>query len=203
MEFCMDVRQESSHLVRVILYGDEASEKSKILSCINRHRNVNDFSSPYHQDRIQYPMQYREDCSVKLDLINHKQERTDSSNPLRGIQIVILVFSYKDLLSLDNLTNWAKEVDRYSKDNIPKIVIGNCFSHNESLVPENEVIKVIEELGLTLARVIDDDIESIKSALTLSLDQLPSLQHKTNSKVTQHQLDHDDEQHHRFKCTML
>ncbi len=198
----MDVRQESSHFVRFILYGDEASEKSKILSCINKHRNVNDSNSSYNQDRIQYTMQYREGCSVKLDLINHKQERTDSSYPLRGIQLVILIFSYKDLLSLNNLSNWVKEVDRYAKDDIPKIIIGNSYLHSDSIVREEEVNQVVEELGLTLARVKEDDIESIKSALTLSLDQVPSLQHKANSKATQPQLDHDDE-HHRFKCTML
>lgn len=198
----MEDRKESNHFVRAILFGDETSEKSTILSCIKCQKptSIDTFST---EDRIQYSIQLRENCSVKLDLLNHKQERTHSSHPLRGIQIIIVVFSYNDLSSFINLKTWITEADRYSRENIPKIIIGNCFSDSDTIVQEKDVNKMIVDLGCPFARVKENDIESVQNAIFLALDQLPSLQNKAQLEPTHTQPDLNDEHPHSFKCTML
>lgn len=198
----MEDRKETNQFVRAILFGDENSEKSNILSCIKNQKPASVGASS-SEDRMQYTVQFRKNCSVKLDLLNHKQDRTHSSYPLRGIQIIIVVFSYKDLSSFNNLKTWINEVDRYSRENIPKIIIGNCFSHSEAIVQEEAVNNIIEDLGCPFARVKENDIESVHNALFLALDQLPSLQNKVPLELTQTQVDLNDEHPHRFKCTML
>ncbi|MBX9585959.1 MAG: hypothetical protein K2X50_01755 [Gammaproteobacteria bacterium] len=198
----MEDRKETNHFVRAILFGDETSEKSNILRCIKNQKPASVVASS-SEDRIQYNVQFRENRSVKLDLLNHKQDRTHSSYPLRGIQIIIVVFSYKDLSSLNNLKSWINEVDRFSRENIPKIIIGNCFSHNDTIVQEEDVKKIIEDLSCPFARVKENDIESVQNALFLALDQLPSLQNKAPLELTQTQADPNDEHPHRFNCTML
>lgn len=180
----MNESKESPHSFKVLLFGDIDSKKSNILHTIKDNFSEPQYDLKTSSDRVIFNFPLRADCSVRLDLRNHRHERTHSSSPLLGIQLVLVIFSYDNAASFDNLKDWMIEVERYTREHIPTVIIGNCFSNINQEVSENTAKSFVEERGYVLAQIMDRDVESLKSALSLALNEAPSLKPKPDYEPT-------------------
>lgn len=171
----MEEKHDSPHSIKVLLFGDEASKKSNILNTIKTNCEQPQYNLNTSDKRIIFTFPLRPDCSVRVDIRNHKQDLTHSSTPLLGIQLVLLVFNYADVSTFNNLDDWLKDIERYTRNNITTVMIGNCFSDNEQEVTKIQAKTFAEEHGYILTQVREGDFESILNALILALNEVPTL----------------------------
>ncbi len=201
----MEEKKESPHSIKVLLFGDEASKKSDLLNTIKDNCGGPQYNINTSENRIILTIPLRADCSVRVDIRNHKQDLTHSSSPLLGIQLVLLVFSYADVSTFNNLDDWLTEIERYTRNNITTVIIGNCFSDTNQGVTEIQAKTFTEEHSYILAKVREGDFESILNALILALNEVPTLKPQpapvlpsnTEEQVT------ESESHPCCQCTMF
>ncbi len=135
------------------------------------------------EDKIIFTFQLRSECAVKIDLSNHRPERTYSNFNFRGIQLALIVFHYNDQASFDNLKSWATEIRRYFRDIQLAVIIGNGYSNTHSVVSEDQAAALAEAQGYNLIQVKEGDFESFQNALAKALNELPSLMLQSNAQT--------------------
>ncbi len=170
--------KERTYNLRVLVMGDEDSEKSKILTCIRKNQYQNGDYTSSNDDRISHKLQYKENCQVILDIHNYRQERTNSSYPLRSIDIVLIVYSSNNHLSFNNIDNWYREVERFSKNYIQTVLVAFHPQNTTHVVDLQQGQAIAEKIGLPFTQISENDFESIQQALIHVLNQLPSLSPK-------------------------
>lgn len=196
--------KERTYNLRVLVMGDEDSEKSKILTSIRKKYHQNGDYTSSNDDRISHILQYKGNCQVILDIHNYRQQRTYSSYPLRSIDIVLIVYSSNNLLSFNNIDNWYREIERFSKNYIQTVLVAFHPQNTTHVVNLEQGQAIAEKIGLPFTQISEDDFESIQQALVLALNQLPSLSPKADPIPNQGDAPADSrEPSSRGKCCML
>ena len=74
--------------------------------------------------------------TIKLqiwDTAGQERFRTISSTYYRGAHGIIVVYDVTNRMSFDNVTRWLTEIDKYARENVNKLLVGN-----KSDLAENE-----------------------------------------------------------------
>jgi Ras-related protein Rab-1A len=119
--------RDYDYLLKVLLVGDSGVGKSCILLRYADDHYVESYISTIGVDFKIRTIEI-EDKIVKLqiwDTGGQERFRSITSSFYRGAHGVILVYDVSDFFSFQNLSQWIKEIERYSCDNISKLLVGN------------------------------------------------------------------------------
>ena len=59
------------------------------------------------------------------DTAGQERFRTLTASYYRGAQGIIIVYDVTDRDSFENVRNWIQEIEKYSKSNVCKVLVGN------------------------------------------------------------------------------
>lgn len=85
-----------------------------------------------------------DDKRVKLqiwDTAGQERFRTITTSYYKGAQAIMIVFDLTDKDSFDHLKNWMADIDRFAKDGVMKILVGNKADLDYKRVVSNESAK--------------------------------------------------------------
>mmetsp|Transcript_28908 Transcript_28908/g.32117 ORF Transcript_28908/g.32117 Transcript_28908/m.32117 type:complete len:215 (+) Transcript_28908:32-676(+) len=131
------------YLGKVLLIGDSGVGKSSILLRFTDNTYSGSFISTIGVD-FKIKTLERSNKVYKLhiwDTAGQERFRTITSCYYRGSQAVIIVFDVCDKESWRNVNRWLHEVDKYTTENVVKIIVGNKTDKEEDRVVTTEEAK--------------------------------------------------------------
>merc|ERR1719421_2186022 len=94
--------------------------------------------------------------TIKLqiwDTAGQERFRTISSTYYRGAHGIIVVYDITNRQSFDNVQRWLTEIDKYARENVNKLLVGNKSDLDES--SDGKLRQVPQEKGKSFAITID------------------------------------------------
>ncbi|GMP62338.1 hypothetical protein CsSME_00024471 [Camellia sinensis var. sinensis] len=79
--------------------------------------------SPF--EKIRTVMQDGKTIKLQWDTAGQEHFRTINSSYYRGAHGIIVVYDVTDQESFNNVKQWLSEIDRYARENVNKLLIGN------------------------------------------------------------------------------
>jgi len=86
------------------------------------------------------------------DTAGQERFRTISSTYYRGAHGIIVVYDITNADSFDNVKRWLTEIDKYARENVNKLLVGNKMDLDEG---DGKLRQVKHEKGKQFARDID------------------------------------------------
>ena len=141
---------EYDYLFKILLIGNSAVGKSSLLM-----RFAEDIFSENFLPTIGVDFKIRTiqagGSTVKLqmwDTAGQQKFKTITSAYYKGANGIILVFDITDRKSFMDVQNWLDESDKYAKENVVKILIGNKKDlETERKVSQTEARNFAESIG--------------------------------------------------------
>lgn len=158
--------RDYDYLLKVLLVGDSGVGKSCILLRYADDHYVESYISTIGVDFKIRTIEI-EDKIVKLqiwDTGGQERFRSITSSFYRGSHGVILVYDVSDFLSFQNLSQWIKEIERYSSENITKLLVGN----KSDLVDQR---KISFEQGKDFADILNLDFIETSARNSQNINQ--------------------------------
>ncbi|CAL5368470.1 unnamed protein product [Camellia sinensis] len=118
-----------NYLLKLLLIGDSGVGKSCLLLRFAKIRTV-------EQDRKTIKLQI-------WDTAGQEHFRTISSSYYRGAHGIIVIYDMTNQGSFNNVKQWLSEIDRYSSENVNKLLVGNKCDLTAPKVVSYETGKVI------------------------------------------------------------
>jgi len=143
--------REYNHLLKLVLIGDTGAGKSCLLL-----RFADDTFTDSYISTIGVDFRFRtievDQEIVKLqiwDTAGQERFRTITSAYYRGADAILLVYDCTNEQSLNNISEWLTEVNKYASESVPKILVG-CKADLDSKrqVTAEQGQKKAAELGL-------------------------------------------------------
>jgi Ras-related protein Rab-1A len=119
--------RDYDYLLKILLIGDSGVGKSCLLLRYFDDHYVESYISTIGVDFKIRTIEI-ENKIVKLqiwDTGGQERFRSITSSFYRGAHGVILVYDVSDFLSFQNLAQWNNEIEKYSRDSISKLLVGN------------------------------------------------------------------------------
>jgi small GTP-binding protein len=94
--------------------------------------------------------------TIKLqiwDTAGQERFRTISSTYYRGAHGIIVVYDITNSASFDNVKRWLTEIDKYARENVNKLLVGNKMDLDES--GDGKLRQVSQDTGKSFANSID------------------------------------------------
>ena len=128
------MNSEYDYLFKLLLIGDSGVGKSCLLL-----RFADDTYTESYISTIGVDFKSR---SIKLDgktiklqiwdTAGQERFRTISSTYYRGAHGIIVVYDVTNRASFDNVTRWLSEIDKYAREGVNKLLVGNKCDQDES-----------------------------------------------------------------------
>jgi len=118
---------EYDYLFKLLLIGDSGVGKSCLLL-----RFADDTYTESYISTIGVDFKIRtielDGKTIKLqiwDTAGQERFRTISSTYYRGAHGIIVVYDITNMVSFDNVKRWLTEIDKYARENVNKLLVGN------------------------------------------------------------------------------
>lgn len=119
--------EQYDYLFKILIVGDSATGKSSILLRFSDDTYDESYISTIGVD-FKIRTMKQGDKIIKLqiwDTAGQERFRTITSSYYRGSHGIIIVFDISDLESFKNVKKWFQEIDRYSRKDVCRILVGN------------------------------------------------------------------------------
>ncbi|KAM9992349.1 hypothetical protein ACTFIY_009790 [Dictyostelium cf. discoideum] len=119
--------KEYEYLFKFIFVGDSGVGKSSILLRFTEDTFTETYISTIGVD-FKIKTVYIEGKAIKLqiwDTAGQERFRVHNNSQYRGCHAVMVVYDVTDQRSFENVAKWIQEIERYARDNVIKMVIGN------------------------------------------------------------------------------
>lgn len=132
---------EYDYLFKLLLIGDSGVGKSCLLLRFADDNYTDTFISTIGVD-FKIKTISLDGKSVKLqiwDTAGQERFRTITSSYYRGAHGIIIVYDVSDRDSFNNIRNWIAEIDKYTADNVNKLLVGNkCDLESKRVITYDE-----------------------------------------------------------------
>jgi len=152
-------------LFKILLIGDSSVGKSCILGRFCDNNFNNNFLSTIGVD-FKLKNVELEDTIVKLqiwDTAGQERFRNITRSYYRGAHGIIFVYDITNQTSFSNINQfWLKEVERYSSENVYKILVGNKIDkQSDRVVPTEDGKALADSLGIEFVETSAKDSTNI------------------------------------------
>ena len=174
------------YLFKILLIGDSGSGKSCILM---RFADDSFTESNIATIGVDFKIRTVELNSkiIKLqiwDTAGQERFRTITSSYYRGAQGIIIVYDVNDLESFQHVKQWITECDRYAKENVTKMLIGNkCDMDTKRQVTFEQGKELADTYGLDFMETSAKTNVNVEKAF-LRLTELISKSKTVGKQIT-------------------
>lgn len=178
---------EYDYLFKLLLVGDSSVGKSCLLL-----RFADDTYTESYISTIGVDFKIRtveiNGKTVKLqiwDTAGQERFRTITSSYYRGAQGIILVYDVTDKDSFNNIKTWLKEVDKYSNENVQKLIVGNKTDIIEKRnVDYEEAKQFADSVNIPLIETSAKDATNVEKAF---LEMAKQVKEKVGSSIKENE----------------
>ena len=97
------------------------------------------------------------------DTAGQERFRTITTSYYKGAQGIILVYDITDAESFENVKNWMTEIDRFAKEGVLRVLVGNkCDLEDKRQVPTNKGKELADNFGITFIETSAKDTVNIE-----------------------------------------
>ena len=128
------MNSEYDYLFKLLLIGDSGVGKSCLLLRFADDTYTESYISTIGVDFKIRTIQL-DGKTIKLqiwDTAGQERFRTISSTYYRGAHGIIVVYDITNLDSFNNVKRWLQEIDKYARDNVSKLLVGNKMDFGDS-----------------------------------------------------------------------
>ncbi|KAK5577645.1 hypothetical protein RB653_002588 [Dictyostelium firmibasis] len=186
------MNSEYEHLLKIVFVGDTGVGKSSILLRFADDTFSESYISTIGVD-FKIKTVYFEGKPIKLqiwDTAGQERFRVNYSH-YRGCHGVMVVYDVTDQTSFENVPRWLQEIERYAREGIIKMIIGNkCDLVSQKVVDPFLAKELADSLDVefleTSAKQAISIEEAFISMVRLNLNQIEENKSPTsvNSKLT-------------------
>eukprot|EP00252_Welwitschia_mirabilis_P002287 TRINITY_DN1219_c0_g1_i4.p1 TRINITY_DN1219_c0_g1~~TRINITY_DN1219_c0_g1_i4.p1 ORF type:complete len:139 (+),score=26.97 TRINITY_DN1219_c0_g1_i4:57-473(+) len=132
------------YLFKILLVGDSAVGKSCLLLRFTEDSYAESYVSTIGVD-FKIKTIELDGKTIKFqiwDTAGQERFKTVTSSYYRGAHGIIIVYDITDIDSFDHVKNWLSEIERYTKDGVDKILVGNKCDLEEKRAVDQQIAKV-------------------------------------------------------------
>lgn len=140
-----------SVIYKILLIGDANTGKTSIL---NVYKNDMFYENEVSTIGVEFMIKYIDFNGEKIklqiwDTAGQERFKSITSSYYRGSDGVIMIFDISNRQSFINIKKWIHEIDKYTDNNLQKILIGNKFDLNyKREVSYEESAEFADKLGI-------------------------------------------------------
>jgi Ras-related protein Rab-1A len=124
-----------------------------------------------------------DDHSIKMqiwDTAGHEKFRTITTSYYKSAQAIIILYDITQKSSFDHIRNWITEIDKFGKQGVLKVIVGNKLDlENNRKISKEDAENLALKYGLKLWEVSAKDNTNIEE---MFVDTIKTLLEK-NSKI--------------------
>jgi len=172
------MKPDYDYLFILVLIGDSGVGKSCLLLRFADDKWTDSYISTIGVDFKIRTVELDGKC-IKLqiwDTAGQERFRTISSTYYRGAHGIIVVYDITNRESFDNVKRWLKEIDKYARENVNKLLVGNKSDLAEAgglrQVPAEDGQKFAAELGVPFLEASAKTGEYVDTAFLLISSQI-------------------------------
>ena len=159
---------EYDYIFKLLLIGDSGVGKSCLLL-----RFADDMYTENYVSTIGVDFKIRtielDGKTIKLqiwDTAGQERFRTITSSYYRGADGIIVVYDVTDQESFNNVNQWLHEIDRYSSDNVNKMLVGNkCDLSTKRALEYLKAKEFADKLGIPFVETSTKQGTNVEQAL--------------------------------------
>ena len=158
-----------SRIYKILLIGDANTGKTSIL---NVYKNDMFYDNEVSTIGVEFMIKYIDFNGEKLklqiwDTAGQERFKSITSSYYRGSDGVIIIFDISNRQSFINIKKWIQEIDKYTDNNLQKILIGNKFDLNyKRKVSYEESVEFANSLGINYIETSAKDNINIENIFT-------------------------------------
>ena len=124
-----------------------------------------------------------DDHSIKMqiwDTAGHEKFRTITTSYYKSAQAIIILYDITQKSSFDHIRNWITETDKFGKQGVLKVIVGNKLDlENNRKISKEDAENLALKYGLKLWEVSAKDNTNIEEMFVDTIKKLL----KKNSKI--------------------
>lgn len=163
-----------THLLKLVLIGDTGVGKSCLLMRVADDTFIDTFITTIGVD-FRFRMMKIGDKNVKLqiwDTAGQERFRTITSAYYRSGDGIIIVYDVGRRETFDNVREWFKEINKYTKPETLILLIANKADRADRVVSMEEGQALAKELGISIIETSARTAENVESAFVRIAEQL-------------------------------
>jgi len=172
----------SESLFKILLLGDSGVGKSCIIL-----RYIEDTFSSNLMNSIGVDFKLKnieiDNKKIKLqiwDTAGQERFRTITTSYYKGAHAIVIVFDITDKESFEHVKNWMADIDKFAKNGVLRILVGNkCDLEEKRAVKKEEGNEMAEKYGIKYIETSAKDTINIE---TLFIDTTKYLMSKQGAK---------------------
>lgn len=158
------VNNDYDLLFKILLLGDSGVGKSSIIL-----RYIDNMFSSNLMNSIGVDFKLKninvDNKKVKLqiwDTAGQERFRTITTSYYKGAQAIIIVYDVTEKDSFDHLKNWLSDIDKFAKEGVMKILVGNkCDLEQKRVVQQEEGREFARKLNIEFLETSAKDSHNI------------------------------------------
>ncbi|XP_062087637.1 ras-related protein RIC1-like [Humulus lupulus] len=165
---------EYDYLFKLLLIGDSAVGKSCLLLRFADDSYVETYISTIGVDfKIRTVEQDEKTIKLQIwDTAGQERFRTITNSYYRGAHGIIVVYDVTDEESFKHVKGWLQEIDKYTKGNVTKLLVGNkCDLTDKKVVSYDTAKAFADEVGIPFFETSAKDATNVEQTfLTMVAD---------------------------------
>lgn len=180
---------EYDYLFKVLLVGDSSVGKSCLLLRFTEDSYMESYISTIGVD-FKIKTVELDGKTIKFqiwDTAGQERFKTVTSSYYRGAHGIIIVYDITDMDSFDHVKHWLTEIERYTSDNVNKILVGNKCDLAEKRAVEQQMAKAFaNDVGIPFLETSAKDATNVEQAfLTMAREIKKRVGGQTTSNNSQ------------------